>query len=62
MCASDPVSLQPYQGETVSVIEMFRLFYEPEPDEADLRRLLAAPLAIRARRDMEEKLEALLAE
>src|SRR5215207_18307 len=57
--AGDPVTLQPYEGEKVSVIEMFRLFYERDPDEEDLLRALASPLAFRARRDIEERLEAL---
>jgi len=58
--AGDPVSLERYIGETVSILEMFRGFYEPDRSEAALRRYLAAPLAIRARRDKQEQLQKLL--
>jgi len=53
----DPVSVEPYPGETVSVLEMFREYYQPDPGEAALRRLLAAPIAARARAEQEEKLK-----
>lgn len=53
---------EPYQGETVGVIEMFRDFFAPEYDQATLRRYLAAPIAIRARIDKEQQLQDLIAE
>lgn len=56
--AGMPVSVEPYSGETVSILEMFREFYEPRLDEATLRRYLAAPIAIRDRVEKEEKLKA----
>lgn len=59
--AGDPVSLEPYQGETITALEMFRWFYDNEVSEADLRRMLAAPIASRSRRENEERLAALLA-
>jgi len=57
---ADEVSLERYPRETVSILEMFRDYYEPERSEAKLRRYLAAPLAIRARQDKEEQLLMLL--
>ena len=48
-----------YAGPTVSVGEMYRNHFLPD-DETFLRRCLAAPIAIRAREDMEAKLEKLL--
>ena len=60
--AGDAVSVQRYVGETISALEMYRFFYEPELDEATLRRHLAAPIAVRDRVDKEEKLQALLAQ
>jgi MOSC domain-containing protein YiiM len=59
--AGDSVTIEPYTGETVTLIEMFRMFYERELNETDLRRLLAAPIAIRDRVDREKQLAALLA-
>jgi MOSC domain-containing protein YiiM len=58
--AGDPVRLEPYQGETLTAIELFRLYYDNEADESEIRRALAAPIAIRARNDFEERLAALL--
>jgi len=54
----DPVSLIAYTGATVSVIENFRAFYDKETPEATIRRLLAAPIAIRDRQDNEKRLQA----
>jgi MOSC domain-containing protein YiiM len=54
------VSLQKYQGETVSVLEMFRDYYEKDKNELLLRRQLNAPVAIRARNDLEQDLQKLL--
>ncbi len=59
--AGDPVSLEPYRGETLTVLEDFRLYYDSEADEAAIRRALAAPIDIRGRGEYEERLAALLA-
>jgi len=59
--AGDDVSLEPFGGETVSVIEIFRDYYRPDKDENKLRRFLRAPIAIRARKDIEDDLQKLLA-
>jgi len=58
----DDLSIVPYQDETVTLLDVFRNFYEKRSDEETLRRLLQAPIAIRARKDAEEKLAKLLAE
>jgi MOSC domain-containing protein YiiM len=58
--AGDPVILEPYTGETVTALEMFRNFYEPKLDEASIRRHLAAPVAIRDRVEQEQRLLKLL--
>ena len=56
--AGDPLAFQPYPGAVqVSMLEMFRGFYEPVEDEAALRRRLAAPIAIRDRIDKEARLK-----
>ena len=57
--AGDPVTIERYAGATISVLEMFRDYYDNALSEATLRRHLAAPLAARARADDEEKLRKL---
>lgn len=47
--AGDPVTLEPYPGETVTLTEMYRNFYEPIPGEDFKRRFQAAPVAVRDR-------------
>jgi MOSC domain-containing protein YiiM len=59
--AGDEVKVEPCQGETVAAIELFTDYYRPVKDERTLRRFLAAPIAIRARRDVEADLQKLLA-
>jgi len=54
--AGDPVSLEKYAGETVSLIETMRDYYEPDLNEASIRRFLAAPISIRLRKKKEEQL------
>jgi MOSC domain-containing protein YiiM len=56
----DPVSIGRYEGETVSVSEMFRDYYDKGKTEETIRRTLRAPIAIRARRDLEKDLWKLL--
>src|SRR5689334_6259181 len=52
--AGDPVSIEKYTGETIPVLDMFRDFYDRNKSEQTLRRHLNAPIAIRARRDIEK--------
>lgn len=54
--AGDNVTAVPYGAETVSILEMFRDFYEPDLTPETLRRYLAAPIAIRDRLEKEERL------
>jgi MOSC domain-containing protein YiiM len=56
----DVVSLEPFTGETIMAIELFRDYYKPDKDEETLRRFLKAPIAIRARKDVERDLQKLL--
>ena len=56
----DPVSLDRYGDKTVTVLEMFRDFYEPDLNEAGLRRYLAAPIASRSRADKEKQYQKFL--
>jgi MOSC domain-containing protein YiiM len=60
--AGDAVSMERYTGETISILEMFRAYYEKNKSEETLRRHLNAPIAIRARRDLEKELQNLLSE
>lgn len=46
-------------GSDVSALELFRSYYRRKLDAAALERILAAPIAERARRDYEHKLERL---
>jgi len=57
--AGDPVTVERYASATISVLEMFRDYYDNALSEATLRRHLAAPIAARARADDEEKLRKL---
>lgn len=54
------VSVEKYTGSTISIVEMYREYYNKNKSEEILRRHLDAPIAIRARRDLEEELQLLL--
>lgn len=58
--AVQSVRVEPYADETISILEMFREYYNRNKSEEMLRRHLAAPIAIRARRDLEKELQTLL--
>ena len=58
--AGDTVSMEKYTDETISVLEMFRDYYDRNKSEETIRRHLQAPIAIRARRDVEKDLRKLL--
>lgn len=60
--AGDSVSIEKYKDETISIIEIFRDYYNRHKSEQILRRHLHAPIAIRARRDLEKELQKLLSE
>ena len=57
--AGAAVTCQPYAGERVTMLELFRTYYEPQLSQAVIQRQLAAPVAIRVRKDREEKLKKL---
>jgi MOSC domain-containing protein YiiM len=56
-----PVSVEKYRGATISIVEMYREFYNKNKSEESLRRHLDAPIAIRARKDLEKEMQARLA-
>jgi MOSC domain-containing protein YiiM len=55
----DMVTHTPYDGDRVTMLELFRDHYAKQRSQATLRRFLAAPLAERVRREMLEQLEKL---
>ncbi len=60
--AGDAVSYESYQGDTITVRELFRDFFAPQRAEATIRRHLAAPIAIRDRVAKEQQLRDLVAQ
>mgnify|MGYP003575327307 FL=1 len=54
------VSVESYTDETISILQMFRDYYEKDKSQETLYRHLNAPIAIRARRDLEKELRSLL--
>src|SRR5689334_15060189 len=58
---ADTVTVEKYADETLSVQQMFRDYYDRKKSEETLRLHLKAPIAIRAREDLEEELQHLLA-
>jgi MOSC domain-containing protein YiiM len=57
--AGDTVTVEKYQGDTVSIPEMVENYNHPDKSEAGLRRFLAAPIAIRDREAFEAMLSKL---
>jgi len=55
----DEITIERYQKETISVLQMYRDFYKRRKSEETLRRHLNAPIAIRARVSLEEELKRL---
>jgi MOSC domain-containing protein YiiM len=56
----DTVTIERYQGDTVSLLEMYRDAYDPDKSEAGLRRFLAAPIDERSRAYKEALLASIL--
>jgi len=54
------VKIERSAGETISILQMFRDYYDNNKSEETLRRHLRAPIAIRARLETEEDLQKLL--
>jgi len=57
----EAVSLEKYTGETISIVEVFRDYYDRNKSAETIRRHLNAPVAIRLRKSLEKELEILLA-
>lgn len=53
----DPVTVQPFTGETVTIRELFEAWYDADCTEADLKRMLAAPIGVRYRDRLEGELQ-----
>ena len=53
----DHVSVENYTGETISVLQMYRDYYRNDKSKETLIQHLNAPIAIRARRDLEKELQ-----
>jgi MOSC domain-containing protein YiiM len=58
--AGDEVRVEAYIGETISLVQMYRDYYEKNKSRETLERHLAAPIAIRARVEAEAELNKLL--
>ncbi len=58
--AGAEVFYEPYPGETVTALELYRDFFTPNLSERAIRRFLAAPIAVRARVHKENQLQTLL--
>lgn len=58
----DFVELEPFGGETVALLDIFRDYYRRDKQEVTLRRFLRAPIAIRTRAHLERDLKKILEE
>ena len=58
--AGEAVELLPCAGETVSALEMFREHFTADKDEVTLRRILRAPISLRARAELGRELRKVL--
>lgn len=57
----DAVSVEKYIGETISIIQVFRDYYEKHKSAETIHRHLNAPVAIRVRESLERELQNLKA-
>lgn len=57
--AGDPVTVEKYTDETVSILQMYRDHYTKEYTKESLRHYLNSPIAIRDREALEEELQKL---
>ncbi len=58
VAAGDPVTLVEMPGESVSMLEIFRAWYQLQPPPALLQRIMAAPVAERAQAKFSAQLKA----
>jgi len=47
------VTVEPYQEQTVSILEMYRDNFDPDSMKAKIHRYLKAPIDIRSRTQLE---------
>jgi len=57
--SGDPVTVEKYQGKTISILQVFRDYYDKNKSAETIRRHLNAPVAIRVRESIQEQLEKL---
>ncbi|MBT3321753.1 MAG: MOSC domain-containing protein [Anaerolineae bacterium] len=55
--AGDPVSIEKYEGVTVSIIDCYRDHYAPDLRAKSIQRFLDAPIALRLRKNKEKELQ-----
>lgn len=60
VAVGEEVWVEKYTGETLSLIQMFRDYYRKDKNDEVLRKHLNAPIAIRARDEIEAELKALM--
>jgi MOSC domain-containing protein YiiM len=58
----DAVTIEKFSGKTISILQMYRDYYEKDKSMETLQQHLAAPIAVRARKELEEQLQKLAAE
>ena len=59
--AGDEITVESYSGKTISIVQMYRDYYDKNKSVETLRQHLDAPIAIRARNELEEELQKLKA-
>ncbi len=59
--AGEQVKVEQFSGETVSIWDAMKDYYEPGLTESSIQRFLNAPIAIRLRKEKEDQLEKLRA-
>lgn len=59
LTAGDDVLIERYAGETISLIQMYRDYYDKNKSEETIRKHLNAPIAVRDRIALEKELERL---
>ncbi len=57
--ADDPVSVEKYTGETISIVQVYRGYYDKNKSAETILRHLNAPVAIRVRESLQKELERL---
>ena len=55
----EDVSIEKYTGDTISILQMYRDYYKRDKSRETLMQHLRAPIAIRARKDIEKDLQKL---